>query len=339
MNSRTAKVQLWLLAGVSTATVWTALNLQQRNDSSTFRLLAMAAPRCSATAPGQISRGSLLTGVNSADPRVALAAIRLLAQAPGDDALAVLAEASRSSNPSIRIVALQALIAGASPKGIALARAAIQGKDSNLAAAAAESLVALDRPSARQIIADSARSADPNLRLIVARALALANNPDAKLQSLMTLLAADPEFAVRKIGLGALSQIGTPPSVDPLLQVATQGRPADRAYVLGLLGNVEDPRAGPLIAAAIYDPAPEVASAAIDAARYRLGPDVDGPIVTRLLDPAAPQALKMAAARALRQHQGSMSKQYAAQIVGLIGEVVPSPTTERHDTRVSGPTE
>jgi hypothetical protein len=273
---------------------------------------------CSTALSTPVSRQALLDALKDPDPRVALAAARTLAQFPGNDASAAWAEVVRSGDPSIRATALQAWMAGGAAEAVSAARVALRGSDAELAFAAAESLSASPLIEARLALEQASMSSDPAERAAVARALALLAEPGPEALRTMLVLAADPQPEVRQPALSALSQSAAPEAAGPVLEAARVGPSEDRAAALELLGNMPDRQAGAVIADSINDASPIVATAAIRAAEYRLGSEVDDAVAARLIDPGSPPELALAAARTLLRHGGPLARLYAGPIAATL---------------------
>jgi HEAT repeat protein len=111
---------------------------------------------------------------------------------------------------------------------------------------------------------------------------------------------------------------GTPDVADTLVEVAGGDDAPLRAEALRHLGSLGDERADDLITDAIRDGDSNVSFAAIAAASDMQSASTENALVALLLDTAATQEARGAAANALRGRGGAAAARYRSQIDALL---------------------
>jgi HEAT repeat protein len=270
------------------------------------------------------ARRALVEALGAKSFQVRSAAAQVLGGVGGPEVHAALAVAARSGDRRVRPLALQALLESGAPEGLELAAAALDSPDAPMARAAAAALYATDGAEARGLLEAAITAGDATVRSLAVQALGERGDDDGV--RTLVALSADADASVRSTALNGLAMSATPVALDALLDAARRGPAEQRAHVVGLLSNVDDPRAIELIRGAVSDATPEVASAALHAAAGTLGPEIDDAIAARLLDPRAPAEVRQAAAHALRLHGGEVAERHAREIRAQIGEEIPDET-------------
>jgi HEAT repeat protein len=235
----------------------------------------------------------------------------------GAQAHAALAAAARSRDGKARAQAVAALVKAGAPEGVRLAGEALRAADPSLARAAATALANADSAEARATLRTALGATDPAVR---ATAIAsLGESGDGEAVGALGAVVASGEAEARVEALGALTRIASPEATAIVIDAATHGTTSDeRAAALLDLGALSDARAGATIRAALDDPDPAVAAAAVRASTA-LGDDVEAALLARFVDASAPADLRVAAATALRDRGGTMAQLHEPEIAALLG--------------------
>jgi HEAT repeat protein len=197
----------------------------------------------------------------------------------------------------VRASALSALVQSGSPDAFAVARLALADKDPAVSQAAAYALMGVDSAESRELLRQVVKTGSPEVR---AAALYTVGR-DGGVVDVLLEATGDKDPQVRAAALSALAENGSPAALDGLIDASQRGEGETRAQAMAMLGNADDARAGEALRAGVSDRDPQVAEAAIHAATWTMGAELDPLLRARLVDAGAPLEVRTAAALALRQ--------------------------------------
>ena len=264
------------------------------------------------------ARALLVAAIGDDDVGRAQAAIGALGYGVAIDGelRAALARAATNGPAQLRAQATQQLLAAGGTEGLSAARTLVTSGDPEAARQAVWALSSAGGDGARDVLREAARSTDASVRVTAAQVLA--QRPDEADAALLIQLARDPDPSVKAQALASLGQVGTREAIDSLVTTATSAGRDDRIAALGGLSMADDPRASQILARAIEDGDPGVATAAMYASG--LGGDEIDQALLRAFRAAPPDdGRRYAAATQLRNRGVSVDDATARQLDELLG--------------------
>lgn len=186
----------------------------------------------------------LLSAVKSDDPAVRGGAIEALLLTHDSRALPAFTAAINDPNTGVRQLALLALQTCNAPNFLDALRATLKDPDPAARAMALRASGELPPAESIQVALAALRDPDPSVKNAAAVYLKPVQTNDPQIAQALIALVSDPDSSVSWSAINALATSRDPKAIDAMLSFAQGKTPrVDSHQAMGLLGNVQDPRA------------------------------------------------------------------------------------------------